>query len=99
MESNLVPRSERVDEETGLLIEETRSIREGWVQKEITISDPQQRSGTRQYLERVRLYTLDWFQLHLADCGLKLEKLYGDYDGTSYEAASSPRMIMAGRAI
>lgn len=95
----LVPRSERIDEETGLHILEERSILNGWVQKEITVYDPQKREEQRQYLERVRLYQRDWFERNLALCSLGLEKLYGNYDGSAYEQEASPRMIMTGRAL
>jgi ubiquinone/menaquinone biosynthesis C-methylase UbiE len=98
VERNLVPQTERRDEGTGLLIKEVRSIQDGWVQKEITVSDPHQQDEPRQYLERVRLFPLEWFQRNLAECGLVLEQLYGDVDGSGYVAAKSPRMIMAGRA-
>ncbi len=98
VEQNLVPRSERLDEKTGLFIQEVRSIKDGWVQKEITVSDPQTQEEPRHYLERVRLYKLDWFDRHLAACGLSLEQLYGNYDGSKYDPALSPRMIMAGKA-
>ncbi|WP_028611872.1 class I SAM-dependent methyltransferase [Paenibacillus harenae] len=96
VEQHLVPWSERVDSETGLHIEEVRSIRDGWVQKEITVYEPN--AQPRQYLERVRLYGLDWFTRHLTDCALELERLYGHYDESEYDAVYSPRMIMAGRA-
>ncbi|NIK76017.1 ubiquinone/menaquinone biosynthesis C-methylase UbiE [Paenibacillus castaneae] len=96
---HLVPYSERRDEETGILIEEVRSIREGWVQKEITLTSPNPHDKPRQYLERVRLYNKEWFQLHLAECGLAIEQLYGNYDSSSYDERHSPRLIMAGRAI
>lgn len=98
VEQNLVPRSERIDEGTGLLIQEVRSIKDGWVQKKITVSDPKTQEEPRQYLERVRLYKLDWFDHHLAACGLALDQLYGNYDGSKYDPALSPRMIMAGKA-
>lgn len=98
VEQNLVPKSERIDEETGLFIQEVRSIKDGWVQKEITVSDPQSQEEPREYLERVRLYKLDWFDRHLGACGLALEQLYGNYDGSTYDPALSPRMIMAGKA-
>lgn len=98
VERHLVPRSERRDPYTSLLIEEVRSIQDGWVQKEITVSDPYKQDEPRQYLERVRLLPLEWFERHLAECGLVLEQLYGNVDGSGYEAATSPRMIMAGRA-
>lgn len=95
---NLVPRSERIDKESGLLIQEIRSIADGWVQKEITISNPQMQEEPRQYLERVRLYNLEWFESCLSACGLVLDQLYGNYDGSEYVPAISPRMIMTGRA-
>lgn len=98
VERHLVPRSERRDTDTGLLIEEVRSIQDGWVQKEITVSDPDKKDEPRQYLERVRLLPLEWFERYLAECGLVLEQLYGNVDGSKYESAASPRMIMAGRA-
>lgn len=98
VEKHLVPCSERRDEDCGLLIQEVRSIQDGWVQKEITVSDPDNHDEFRQYLERVRLFRLAWFERHLAECDLVLEQLYGNYDGSAYDAAASPRMIMAGRA-
>ncbi|OBZ12386.1 MULTISPECIES: class I SAM-dependent methyltransferase [Bacillales] len=98
VEQTLVPYSERRDEECGVLIEEVRSIRDGWVQKEITVSSSQSNDEPRQYLERVRLYDLGWFDKHLAACGLDMEQLYGNYNGSAYDSATSPRMIMAGRA-
>jgi ubiquinone/menaquinone biosynthesis C-methylase UbiE len=94
----LVTRSDRIDAESGLHIEELRAITDGWVQKEITISDPKGIEKQRRYLERVRLYKQEWFEYHLAACGLELAKLYGDYDGAAYDEAASPRMIMTGRA-
>lgn len=98
VEQTLVPRSERRDEDTGLVIQELRSIADDWVQKEITVFHPQSKEAPREYLERVKLYKLDWFKTHLASCGLVLEQLYGNYDGSPYESSISPRMIMAGRA-
>ncbi|MBD2870498.1 class I SAM-dependent methyltransferase [Paenibacillus arenilitoris] len=98
VERHLVPRSVRVDAETGQRIEEVRTIQGGWVQKEITITVPGKREAARQYLERVKLYRLDWFAHRLAECGLRLDRLYGDYDGSDYDTLHSPRMIMAGKA-
>ncbi|MHA7964288.1 class I SAM-dependent methyltransferase [Paenibacillus sp. CAU 1782] len=98
VERTLTPRSERSDEETGIVIIEERSIKDGWVQKEITLNDPQEPGKPRQYLERVRLYQLQWFEKRLSETGLKLETLYGGYDGEPYESQNSPRMILAGKA-
>lgn len=94
---HLVPRSERIDAESGQLIEEVRSVADGWVVKQIAIS-PQTGSGQgRRYEERVRLLPLEWFETWLTEAGLKLEGVYGDYEGHTYDRAESPRMIMKGR--
>lgn len=96
---NLVARSERIDEESGLNIVEERSISAGWVQKEITVSDCEAPDQRRRYLERVRLYSLEWFQKHLKAERLELKCIYGNYDGSSYDREQSPRLIMAGMTI
>lgn len=98
VETNLVRRSERKDEETGIQIIEERSVRDGWVQKEITINDPLAPGLPRQYLERVRLYPLSWFQKRLEETGLRLEAVRGGYDGAEYHPERSQRMIMSGKA-
>ena len=98
VEQTLEPRTERSDEETGIVIIEERSIKDGWVQKEITLNDPTEPGKPRQYLERVRLYPLQWFEKRLAENGLRLEALYGGYDGDPYDEQNSPRMILMGKA-
>jgi len=98
VERELVPHSERIDDESGLHIDEKRAITDGWVQKVITITDNAAGGGVRQYLERVRLYPLAWFERSMMEAGLMLEQLYGDYEGAPYDAEHSPRMIMAGRS-
>jgi len=99
VERNLVAWSERFDEPCGLQIVEERSVADGWVQKEISVFEPEQPERARQYLERVRLYPLEWFEQHCAESGLQLDQVYGDYDGRPYDKEESPRMIMAGSAI
>lgn len=99
VERNLVARSERFDVQSGLQIVEERSIKDGWVQKEITVYEPHKSQYPREYLERVKLYPLSWFEQRYEEVGLRMEQLYGNYDGSRYDAAQSPRMIMAGRAI
>lgn len=98
VQRNLVPQSERLDEESGVYIKEVRSIQDGWVQKEITLYELDRPNDVRQYLERVRLYPIEWFQRHLAESALYLVRLYGNYDGSEYDANHSPRMIMTGVA-
>lgn len=97
--SHLVTHSVREDREAGVRIEEMRKIEGGWVQKIITITEIAGDNGKRRYLERVRLYELDWFKEQLAAAGLELADVYGHYDGTSYNVDESSRLIMVGRAI
>nr|WP_138753018.1 class I SAM-dependent methyltransferase [Paenibacillus sinopodophylli] len=98
VEKTFIPRSDREDEEAGIHIQEVRSITNGWVQKEITVTDLHSKDNPRQYLERVRLLSLDWFKHNLAGAGLSLEQLYGNYDGSAYDEQRSPRLIMTGKA-
>jgi len=91
---HLVPYSERVDEETGWTIQERREISDGAVVKRIRIAEP---DGTeRTYTERVRLYALEWFEESLLRSGLRLEKVFGDYDGAAYDKGCSARLIVTG---
>ncbi|GGG20719.1 class I SAM-dependent methyltransferase [Paenibacillus abyssi] len=92
---HLVPHSQRIDEETGWTIDETRMVDENWVKKEIVI---QLAAGEkRHYSERVRLYDRTWFEQGLSEAGLELDVIYGDYDGSAYDELRSKRMIMTGR--
>ncbi|MWC28689.1 class I SAM-dependent methyltransferase [Paenibacillus sp. MMS18-CY102] len=90
----LVPLSERMDEETGWTIREERRIEAGAVCKTITIQ-----AGTpeeRHYEERVMLFGREWFEQALAQAGLRLERVAGQYDGSPYDAEQSMRLIMCG---
>jgi len=91
---HLVPYSERMDEETGWTIQESREIEGGAVVKRIRIAEP---DGTeRTYTERVRLYAREWFEESLKRAGLRLEKVFGDYDGAAYDKDRSARLIVTG---
>ncbi|MCY9593564.1 class I SAM-dependent methyltransferase [Paenibacillus chitinolyticus] len=92
VKTNLVPHSSR--EENGLFIEETRSIENGYVRKQICITDNQ--DGPRHYSEQVRLYSCEAFVDMLYTAGLRVERIYGSYDGKDYDRESSPRMIFVG---
>lgn len=102
--AHLVPHSERVDE--GQLIVENRVIEDGYVKKQITIKD-HQISGSlddsiqqpRNYLERIKMYSIDQLTEMLHAAGLRLDKVHGDYDEEEYDEAYSPRMIMVGTAV
>lgn len=92
VKKHLVPHSERVDE--GILIDERRSIEDGFVKKRITLKEPGQ--PERRYLERVRLYGLEDFQRLVRGTGLIIEQAYGHYDGSAYDPETSSRLILTG---
>lgn len=92
----LVPRTVRLDEQTGWEITEERQVDELWVRKHITIR--LQDGSERHYDEQVRLYGLDWFQSTLAASGLHMTELYGDYEGSRYDEHQSKRLIMVGES-
>lgn len=97
--SNLVPRSERIDEQTQVRIVEQRHIEQQWVVKSIEVTSLQHPNEARTYEERVRLLPLSWFERQFAQVGLQLTAVYGDYDGQTYDEQSSPRMIMVGKVV
>ncbi|WP_235918181.1 class I SAM-dependent methyltransferase [Paenibacillus lutrae] len=92
VKQNLVPHSLR--EEEGQRIEETRYIEDGYVRKKISIQDEEH--GERDYSEQVRLYERDAFLKMLEEAGLRVDHVYGGYDGSAYEPETSARMIFVG---
>lgn len=88
----LVPSSERVDGDNH--IAESRRIEDGFVKKDIVITSPN--IPERRYAERVRLYELADFQRMMQPTALRIDRVYGAYDGSAYDAEHSPRMIMIG---
>lgn len=90
---HLVPGSERRDEE--VTIQERRRIEDGFVKKEITLTD--EASGDRRHYEEiVRLYELADFHSMIEQAGLHMDRVYGGYDGSLYDETTSSRMIMVG---
>lgn len=92
VERNLVPYSERKD--GAVLIQESRSIENGFVYKRIVLSEPGK--PDRNYLERVRLYRLDDFKRLLEGTGLAIDQVHGDYESGAYSEEDSKRLILAG---
>jgi ubiquinone/menaquinone biosynthesis C-methylase UbiE len=90
--SRLVPHSER--REGNLTIREARTVENGMVRKQIAVMEADREP--RYYSEQVKLYKLPDFERMLHGTSLKVNKLYGDYSGSPYHAATSPRLIMVG---
>jgi ubiquinone/menaquinone biosynthesis C-methylase UbiE len=103
LKSHLVPFSERVDDHSGWHITEKRSIEDDFVVKNIEVKprvdDSCNQGSSRYFKERVRLIGLEQFEGMLAETGLALDKVYGDYDGNAYSANSSKRLILLGRRL
>ncbi|WP_054956193.1 class I SAM-dependent methyltransferase [Paenibacillus dakarensis] len=93
VKQNLVPESSRESE--GQQIHERRQIENGYVKKEITITDADG-GEARHYEERVKLYTLDAFKFMVEEAGLCIDQVHGSYDEDQYEPKTSPRMIFVG---
>ncbi len=89
--ANLVPNNEGSIPEWSYSIR--RWIEDGAVRKEIHLIEDA--SGDEQiFTEYVRLLELDWFEAVSSKYGLKLQTVYGDYDGNVYDPIASPRQIM-----
>ncbi|TMV52968.1 methyltransferase domain-containing protein [Paenibacillus mesophilus] len=92
VEAHLVPQTVR--REGGWLIEERRTVEEGFISKSIAIREPGK--PERQYTEQVKCYGLDHFKAMMTGAKLRIDGVFGGYDGRSYERKSSPRLILTG---
>lgn len=89
LRAHLVPTSH--SKQDGLEIIQQRSISKDFVQKQIIIKEKGE--STRKYEERVKLYTAEQLKDMLTTQGLDILHLFGDYQATSYDSGTSPRMI------
>lgn len=70
-----------------------RWIESGAVRKEIQLIEVT--TGDEQvFTEYVKLLELDWFKDISMRHGLQLHSVFGDYEGSSYDAIATPRLIM-----
>lgn len=90
VQQNLVPYSTK--EVAGMRIEENRWIEDGFVKKRITL---QELNGgePREYLEQVRLYSVEQMSAMLEESGFGQIQIFGDYQFQPYQENDSPRMI------
>ncbi|MCR8644209.1 class I SAM-dependent methyltransferase [Paenibacillus sp. N1-5-1-14] len=82
-----------------LCIDERRWINNGFVHKEIVITetpDIKSQAARRTYTEQVKLYEMDWFKQAFEQVGLHVQAIYGDYEGMAYESERAERMIFVG---
>ncbi|GEN35571.1 class I SAM-dependent methyltransferase [Aneurinibacillus danicus] len=93
IEEKLVPESTR--EVDGKQIVERRKIEDGFVIKEISITENE---TTRQFWERVRLYSRQEMESMLTKAGIEVRDVYGDYDFQPY-SKDGKRMLIYGRCV
>jgi SAM-dependent methyltransferase len=89
VKKNLLDETEKII--SGKTITEKRSIRNERVVKEITIKSDWAESS---YVESVKLYDKQKITDELLKIGFKLVGIYGDYEGSGFDADNSPRLIL-----
>ena len=77
----------------GLTVESRRWIEDGRMKKDMMITD--RRSRTEVIHENVQLFSLDKMSDLLGRCGIQVDGVFGDFDGSPLTAESS-RMICTG---
>ena len=73
----------------------TRKVEDGFVKKKIIVVE-----GAQEYefIERVRLYSLEDFNRLFVQAGLEMVAIFGDYDLNDYQKDSA-RLILIGRLL
>lgn len=92
--NNLIPYSKKIVE--NIVVEEFRNFnnKSNRVEKRITLHTS---NGTKEYLESVRLYSLEEIKTILIDSNLKLVDCFGDFiKNKLYNTEDSSRMILIG---
>ena len=87
--NNLIPIT--VENIAGKRITQTREIKNNRVEKNIIIRNGEKES---HYLESVRLYSKDEVIKILERTGFEILKIFGDFDGSKFDANNSPRLIV-----
>lgn len=87
---NLVSHDERIMPD-GRRLEQTRWIEKGRVEKRLLLRST---SEAVEYVESVRMFSLEEFKQMFAQNGLRLKHLFGGYDGSEFHESTSPRLIM-----
>ncbi len=90
---NLVPLDSRQVNGFEIIQERHYNRAEERIEKKITLKE---NGEVREYFESVRLYTLEEMRDLLAKTSLRLEKTFGDFDGSSF-SSESPRLLLVGK--
>ena len=84
--------SEETKEVDGIIYHISRWTDEDFFYKKIAIENMP--SGQSEFVEQVAKFDLNDFDYMFERNGLKLEKIYGDYQLNEYDSVASPRMIL-----
>ncbi len=90
---NFVPVDSRQVNGFEIIQERNYNRAEERIEKKITLKE---NGEVREYFESVRLYTLAEMKGLLSKTRLKLEKTFGDFDGSSFHS-KSPRLLLVGK--
>jgi 2-polyprenyl-3-methyl-5-hydroxy-6-metoxy-1,4-benzoquinol methylase len=93
LQHHLVPRTDR--NHGNLSIVEERSLSERHVTKKITLHE--ENGKEHSFTESVRLYSPDEAIGLLESGGFSVERIVGDYNGGTFNAATSPRLMLIAR--
>ena len=93
VEKNFMPSESGIYE--NLIYNVTRKIKDGMVFKTVQFSGESLDKPVK-YIERVKLYGLEWFKEVLGECGFKIIETYGNYNGAQF-LSESPRMIIVAK--
>lgn len=98
---NLIPLDIRKEDKK--IIIQVRNITEGFVEKNILILKNNLKNGKypvlNSYKEKIRLYSLEDFKIMFLRFGLKIMKIFGDYEGKNYNKSKSERLIILAKKI
>lgn len=70
-----------------------RYLKNGAIYKDIEFRR-ESTGAQKTYSERVKLYDLSWFEKEMGKRNLVIENVYGDYQGSAFNAEESPRMLI-----
>ncbi len=84
-------------EHKGITYTIERFIEGGYVYKKIKF-EGENLNQQREYTERVQLFDKNWFVEKLSESGFKPLKVWGNYEGQTFDENKSPRLIILSQA-
>ncbi|HEY3876734.1 MAG TPA: class I SAM-dependent methyltransferase [Candidatus Kapabacteria bacterium] len=76
---------------SGMHIQQTRWIEDGRIEKRLLLRNA---TEAKEYIESVRLFTLEDFERMLVNAGLTLRHTFGNYRGELFQKDASQRLIL-----